>query len=92
MNSSKTALYLNEIYDNYILCSTNEKFPYFSSIRSKFEGNLGIMQNILGSLKAYGQRISFASSRVEVLQGIPNIDICVCHRFVCRIWYNNVIR
>ena len=27
------------------------------------------MQSILGSLKAYGQRISFASSRIEVLQG-----------------------
>lgn len=40
------------------------------SISSKFEGNLGVLQSILGSLKAYGQRISFASSRIEVLQGI----------------------
>ncbi|XP_062572838.1 coiled-coil alpha-helical rod protein 1-like [Saccostrea cucullata] len=44
------------------------QFAY--SISSKFEGNFGIMQSILGSLKAYGQRISFASSRIEVLQGI----------------------
>lgn len=47
-------------------------FP--ASISSKFEGNLGVLQSVLGSLKAYGQRISFASSRIEVLQGKDNID------------------
>ncbi|XP_022291591.2 coiled-coil alpha-helical rod protein 1-like isoform X1 [Crassostrea virginica] len=45
-------------------------YQFSQSISSKFEGNLGVMQSILGSLKAYGQRISFASSRIEVLQGI----------------------
>ncbi|XP_061176842.1 coiled-coil alpha-helical rod protein 1-like [Saccostrea echinata] len=50
---------------------TVDQLHHFShSISSKFEGNFGIMQSILGSLKAYGQRISFASSRIEVLQGI----------------------
>ncbi|XP_048765311.2 coiled-coil alpha-helical rod protein 1-like [Ostrea edulis] len=48
----------------------NVLYQFSESISSKFEGNLGIMQSILGSLKAYGQRISFASSRIEVLQGI----------------------
>lgn len=60
-------------------------FP--ASISSKFEGNLGVLQSVLGSLKAYGQRISFASSRIEVLQGKDNIDngfnmgACSSHQF-----------
>ena len=44
---------------------------YFS-FKSKFQENVDAMQAVFATLKAYNQRISFASGRVEMLQGKKN--------------------
>ncbi|KAK3098404.1 hypothetical protein FSP39_019193 [Pinctada imbricata] len=43
---------------------------FTDSIGENMDGNLNVLHKMLGTLKAYGQRITFASSRVQVLQGL----------------------
>ncbi|KAJ8314489.1 hypothetical protein KUTeg_006639 [Tegillarca granosa] len=50
---------------------TAELLQHFSeSMKLKFEENFDVLQSVFGTLKAYNQRISFASGRVEMLQGL----------------------
>ncbi|XP_053390441.1 coiled-coil alpha-helical rod protein 1-like [Mercenaria mercenaria] len=43
---------------------------FAASVWAKYQENLEILNTAMASLKAYGQRISFASGRMEMLQGL----------------------
>ncbi|XP_052807634.1 coiled-coil alpha-helical rod protein 1-like [Mya arenaria] len=43
---------------------------FAASIGSKFDENMEAMTTCMSTLKSYGQRVSFASGRVEMLQGL----------------------
>ena len=52
-----------------LICFILENFFLVFSVSEKYHESLQQLDNVYDTLKAYNQRIAFASGRVEMLQG-----------------------